>query len=52
MVHVLSQFMHEPKEEHMEAARRVLRYLKKHPGQRRLLRANSDFEVYGYCDSD
>ena len=52
VVHVLSQFMHEPKEEHMEAARRVLRYLKKHPGQRRLLRANSDLQVYAYCDSN
>jgi len=27
-VHILSHFMHDPKEDHMEAARRVLRYLK------------------------
>ena len=32
-VHVLSQFMEEPTEEHMDAARRVLRYLKGNPGQ-------------------
>ena len=27
-VHILSQFMQEPREEHMEAVRRVVRYLK------------------------
>ena len=32
-VHVLSQFMHELREQHMEAAKRVLRYLKWVPGQ-------------------
>jgi len=37
-VHVLSQFMHETKEEHMEASKHVLRYLKRHPGQGLLLR--------------
>ena len=32
VVHILSQFMQSPKEEHFEAARRVLRYLKGNPG--------------------
>ena len=32
-VHILSQFMQTPKEEHMEAARRVVRYIKGTAGQ-------------------
>ncbi|RVW68050.1 Retrovirus-related Pol polyprotein from transposon RE1 [Vitis vinifera] len=32
-VHVLSRFMHAPRRPHMEAALRVLRYLKNSPGQ-------------------
>jgi len=32
-VHVLSWFMHAPRKPHMEAALRVLRYLKGTPGQ-------------------
>ncbi|KAJ8626780.1 hypothetical protein MRB53_020087 [Persea americana] len=32
-VHVLSQFMKQPREEHWNAALRVVRYLKGHPGQ-------------------
>jgi len=51
-VHVLSQFMHNPKKEHMEAAKRVLRYLKGVPGQGLLQRSNSDLRVYAYCDAD
>ena len=41
-VHILSQIMHKPKEEHIEADRQVLRYLKGRPGQRLLLRVDSD----------
>ena len=44
--------MQEPKEEHMEAAKRVLRYLKGNPGQGILLSSYSDFQVYAFCDSD
>ena len=51
-VHILSQFMQAPKEAHMEAARRVLRYLKGTPGQGLLLKADSDLQVYAFCDSD
>ncbi|BBG98966.1 hypothetical protein Prudu_008502 [Prunus dulcis] len=32
-VHVLSRFMHEPRIPHMDAAVRILRYLKYTPGQ-------------------
>jgi len=41
-VHTLSQFMQAPKEEHMHAARRVLRYIKATPGYGILLRSNSN----------
>ncbi|XP_019154341.1 PREDICTED: uncharacterized protein LOC109150820 [Ipomoea nil] len=51
-VHVLSQFMQEPHDEHLEAALRVVRYLKGTPGQGILLRADSDLTLQGWCDSD
>ncbi|GAA0185177.1 transmembrane signal receptor [Lithospermum erythrorhizon] len=51
-VHILSQFMQNPGHAHYDAAIRVLRYLKSHPGQRLLLRADNDLQVYAYCDSD
>ena len=51
-VHVLSQFMQNPNVEHMDAARRVLRYIKGSPGQGLLLKANSSLQVQAYCDSD
>lgn len=51
-VHVLSQFMHEPRQEHWEAALRVVRYLKSSPGQGILLRSDSDLSLSGWCDSD
>lgn len=51
-IHVLLQFMSEPKEEHIEAAKDILRYLKGHPRQGLLLRADLDLEMYAYCDSD
>ena len=40
-VQVLSQFMHEPTEEHLAAAKHVLRYLKSSPGQGILLSSKS-----------
>ena len=51
-VHVLSQCMQEPKEEHTEVAKCVLRYLKGNPGQGLLWHSESDMLVYAYCDSD
>ena len=41
-MHILSQFTQEPKEQHMEAAKQVLRYLKGNPGQGILLRSDSN----------
>ncbi|KAL5731693.1 hypothetical protein ACHQM5_004397 [Ranunculus cassubicifolius] len=51
-VHVLSRFMHQPRKAHMEAALRVVRYLKNAPGQGLFFSSNNDFRLRAYCDSD
>ncbi|GJT27629.1 retrovirus-related pol polyprotein from transposon RE2 [Tanacetum coccineum] len=51
-VHVLSQFMQRPLEEHWQSTVRVVRYIKDNPGQGILLRVDNDLRLYGYCDSD
>ncbi|KAI9197977.1 hypothetical protein LWI28_007873 [Acer negundo] len=51
-VHVLSRFMHQPRRLHMDAALRVVRYLKSAPGQGLFFPSNSDFRLRAYCDSD
>ncbi|XP_021760653.1 uncharacterized protein LOC110725491 [Chenopodium quinoa] len=44
-VHILSQFMQAPRQDHYDAAIRVLRYIKGHPGQGLFLRADSDLQL-------
>lgn len=51
-VHILAQFMGDPRVEHWDAALRVLRYLKSCPGQGILLRGMSNLQLYAFCDSD
>ncbi|XP_021771710.1 uncharacterized protein LOC110735835 [Chenopodium quinoa] len=51
-VHILSQFVQEPRSEHWEAALRVVRYLKGTSDQGILLSADSDLTLQGWCDSD
>lgn len=51
-VHVLSQFLQKPRQDHWDAALRVVRYLKNSPGQGILLRADSELTLSGWCDSD
>lgn len=51
-VHVLAQFMQAPREDHWEAALRVVRYLKGNPGQGILLKAEKNFQITGWCDAD
>ncbi|XP_026419425.1 uncharacterized protein LOC113315350 [Papaver somniferum] len=51
-VHILSQFIQQPRMEHWEAALRVVRYLKKNPGQGILMRSDSALSLKGWCDSD
>ncbi|XP_019092233.1 PREDICTED: uncharacterized protein LOC109129081 [Camelina sativa] len=51
-VHVLAQFMKEPREAHWNAALRVVCFLKGAPGQGILLKADQDLSLHVYCDSD
>lgn len=51
-VHNLAQFMQRPTTVHMQAAKRVLRYLLTNPGQGILLASNSAAQLTAYCDSD
>ncbi|KAL1213292.1 Retrovirus-related Pol polyprotein from transposon RE2 [Cardamine amara subsp. amara] len=50
-VHFLAQFMQKPREDHWEAALRIVRYLKADPGQGVLLRRDGDFRITRWCDS-
>jgi len=52
VVHILSQFMHAPREEHMDAAHRVLHYLKGTAGFSILLKCDNAMNLFGLCDSD
>ncbi|KAF2296263.1 hypothetical protein GH714_037152 [Hevea brasiliensis] len=51
-VQTLSQFMHAPRKPHLEAAFRVVKYLKGRPGQRVFMSAASELKLEAYCDSD
>ncbi|KAH9681835.1 retrovirus-related pol polyprotein from transposon RE1 [Citrus sinensis] len=51
-VHLLSQFMQQPRERHWDATLRVVRYLKGNPGQGVFLSSDCDLQLYGWCDSD
>lgn len=51
-VHTLSQFLHEPRQQHMDAAMRVFHYLKGGPGQGIVLATASSLQLNAYCDSD
>ncbi|CAM8956843.1 unnamed protein product [Rhodiola kirilowii] len=51
-VHVLSQFMHQPKADHLQAAHKVLRYLKSAPAQGLFYPANQPLLLTAYCDAD
>nr|GEX68162.1 hypothetical protein [Tanacetum cinerariifolium] len=51
-VNVLSQFVSDPRHNHLEAAKRVLRYLKGTLGQRILLSREGPITLTAYCGSD
>ncbi|KAL9241264.1 hypothetical protein vseg_015395 [Gypsophila vaccaria] len=51
-VHVLSQFISAPRQDHWDTALRTVRYLKGTPGQGILLRSDCDLSLTGWCDSD
>ncbi|CAH9120171.1 unnamed protein product [Cuscuta epithymum] len=51
-VSVLSQFLDKPCTGHWDAAIRVLRYIKKTPGQGLLFEDRGHRDIVGYCDAD
>lgn len=51
-VHKLSQFMSAPTDSHLQAATRVLRYLKNDPGQGLFYSAASQLKLTAYSDAD
>lgn len=51
-VHILSQFLANPKEDHWHAALKLVKYLKKAPGQGIFFSASSSLTLTAYCDSD
>lgn len=52
IVHILSQFMQKPQEDHWITALRVVRYLKGCPDQGIMLTSNSNLSLTAYSDSD
>ncbi|KAL7587641.1 hypothetical protein Lser_V15G38703 [Lactuca serriola] len=50
-VNQLSQFLAKPRKTHMDAAYRVLRYLKTTPGQGLFLPSSGNLELMAYCDA-
>jgi hypothetical protein len=51
-VSVVSRYMHDPRDGHLEAAQRILRYLKGTPGKGLWFKSNGHLNVDGYCDAD
>ena len=51
-VSVISQFMHDPRESHLQAAYRVLHYLKGSPGKGILFKRNKELVLEAYTDAD
>ncbi|XP_057982401.1 uncharacterized mitochondrial protein AtMg00810-like [Malania oleifera] len=52
VLHALSQFMDKPQTSHLDAARRVLLYLKQSSGQGILLSASRGIQLHAFCDVD
>lgn len=51
-VHILTQFMQNPTTRHMDAATKLVRYIKENPGQGVLLASSTAAELKAYCDND
>ena len=49
---VISQFMHDPREPHLQATYRVLHYLKGNPGKGILFKKNNTLTLEAYTDVD
>ncbi|XP_059285072.1 uncharacterized mitochondrial protein AtMg00810-like [Lycium ferocissimum] len=51
-VQTLSQFLQQPKKSHMEAALRIVRYIKGQPDQGILLSSDQNTTITAFCDAD
>ena len=51
-VQVLSQFIANPRADHLQAAYKVIKYLKASPGQGLFFAANTPLTLTAFCDSD
>ncbi|XP_020261941.1 uncharacterized protein LOC109837959 [Asparagus officinalis] len=51
-VSVVSRYMHDPRNGHMDAVYQILRYLKSVPGKGLIFRKNGHVSIEGYCDSE
>ena len=51
-VHILSQYMDKPRQSHLDAAHKVLRYIKSSTGQGILLSFAGSMQLKAYCDAD
>ncbi|CAM8972824.1 unnamed protein product [Rhodiola kirilowii] len=51
-VHILSQFLATPTEDHLQAANRVLRYITLAPAQGLFYPARASLTLEGFCDAD
>ncbi|XP_020245422.1 uncharacterized protein LOC109823557 [Asparagus officinalis] len=49
---VVSRYMHDPRNGHMDVVYQILRYLKSAPGKGLIFRKNGHVSIEGYCDSD
>ena len=52
VVSLISQFMHQPKEAHLQAALRIVQYLKGTPGKGILFTRNKSVSLEAYTDAD
>jgi len=52
VVSIVSQFMHCPSKDHMDAVNIILRYLKSSPGKRLMFSKNGHLKVVGYTDAN
>ncbi|XP_019051896.1 PREDICTED: uncharacterized protein LOC109114137 [Nelumbo nucifera] len=51
-ISVISQFMHNPKEVHLQVAHRILHYLKANPGKGILFKRNGGLALEAYTDAN
>ena len=51
VVGVMSRYMQNPKKPHLEAARKILRYVKSTLGYGLLYKKSGDYKLIGFCDA-